>query len=235
MLCTTRAITFQVTPYTDSKLIVKLYTEDFGLQSFMLNKSGKNKKSFNVFSPLSLTEVVIYKKEKSTIHSIKEVKTDFPFHSIPNDMIKLSIVIFMNEILLKSIREQEENSSLFNFVRESLIELEKNTIGVNFHVHFIAELTRYLGFYPQGCYTEATPKFDLKEGLFCFKTQSDFIVIEKNIAQKMGSIFNQEKEIVLTGDERKKILDYLILYYDLHLQGLGTIKSRNILEEVLKN
>lgn len=234
MLCTTRAITFQVTPYTDSKFIIKLYTEQFGLQSFMLNKSGKNKKSFNVFSPLSLTEVVIYKKEKSTIHSIKEVKTDFPFHSISSDIVKLSIVMFMNEVLLKSIREQEENSTLFNYIRNSLIELEENSDVVNFHVYFLAELTKYLGFYPQGSYSEETPYFDVKEGVFSSTTQSDFMVTEKNISQKLSLAFSQEK-IILNGDERKKILDYLILYFDLHLQGLGIIKSRNILEEVLKN
>lgn len=149
-------------------------------------------------------------------------------------MVKLSIVIFMNEVLLKSIREQEENSFLFNYIRKSLIELEENSEAVNFHVCFLAELTKYLGFYPQGSYSEATPYFDVKEGIFSSATQSDFMVTEKMLSKKISTIFNQEK-ITLNGDERKKILDYLILYFDLHLQGLGIIKSRNILEEVLKN
>src|SRR5687768_783855 len=101
MIYKTRGIALRTTNYSDTSIIVKIYTEQFGIQSYLI-KGAKRKNApirANSFFPLSLLELIVYKKEKRQLQILKEVRVETPFSSIPNEPAKTSLVFFLNEVL----------------------------------------------------------------------------------------------------------------------------------------
>src|ERR1043165_5441661 len=80
---------------------------------------------------------------------------------------KNCIALFIQELLHKVLKEQEADEDLFDFLKNSLMILDlKKENYFNFHLCFMLQLSRYLGFYPQGKYSDSTSVFDLQEGTF---------------------------------------------------------------------
>ena len=235
MLYNTRGIVFRTVKYSDHSIIAKIYTELFGLQGFLIN-TGRNKKSTvkkNTLQPMSLVDLVIYHKEKKQLHRIQEVNVDYPFERIPYDVIKSSIVLFINEILYKSIREEEQNKPLFDFIYNSLKRLDSESgVYVNFHLIFMAQLTKFLGFYPQGNFSETTPFFDLKEGQFQNSKPNHFNFILGKESELFYRLFTKGVEVNMNNTQRKQQLFYLIQYYKLHMEIIGELESPKVLEEI---
>ena len=100
----TKGIIFHTIKYGESGLVVKIYTESYGLQSFIINSVGskKGKIKSSIFQPLNLVEVVINLKENRSLQRIKEIRIQPVFQTILDDIAKSSIVLFLNEILYKS-------------------------------------------------------------------------------------------------------------------------------------
>jgi len=169
MIAKTQGIVFHQIKYSESSLIVKIYTREFGIQSYLLKglRSKKSKISPALLQHLSLLDIVASHKEKSNLHYIREIHSAHQYASIPYDMTKSSITLFVNELLMKAIREEEPNTALFDFVFQSMQWLDLASENyVNFHLIFSMQLCRYLGFYPRGVYAPSTPYFDLEEGCF---------------------------------------------------------------------
>ena len=239
MLHTTRGIVLQTFSYTDSSLIAKVYTELFGLQSYLVNAahSKKSGTKANLLQPLSLVECVVYKKERKQLQRIKEIKCEHPYVSIPTDIAKSSIALFLDEILYKSIREEERNDALFEFIHSSLLVLDLTTERcANFHLYFMLQLSRYLGFYPAGNYSDTEKYFDLQEGMFRTFEPSHPLYMDQNLSGKLIELMNSNYEKIsglnISFAERKQLLEKLITYYELHLDSLREIKSHKVLEEI---
>ena len=151
MLHKTRGIVFKTTDYGESSVIVQVFTEKFGLQSYIVNgaKKQKAKISRNMLQPLHLLDMVVYHKNTGNVQRIKELKNSPQLQTIPYDVIKSSLAIFLNEVLYKAVRQQSADENLFGFVFSAIEWLDHQGEGLaNFHLLFLIQLTRYLGFYP---------------------------------------------------------------------------------------
>ena len=163
-----------------------------------------------------------------------EIKLVVPFYQIRSDISKRMIVLFLSELLHKSIREPNPDKSMFVFIENALNYLEYTTESVaNFHIVFLMELSRYLGFYPQmkyGIY------FDLREGIFMDEVPSGNLYLQgdqKDIFYNLlGIKIDGAHSLKLTGKERKLVLDSLIQYYQVHVSGLMNLKSQTVLETI---
>src|SRR5688572_33382273 len=126
MLHKTRGVVFRFTKYGETSIIVTLFTELFGLQSYIVNgvrsKSGKNK--IALFQPLTLLELIVYHREHANINRIKEIKCLHPYQSIPFDIKKSSLMMFINEVINKAVKEESHASDLCNFLIQSFITLD---------------------------------------------------------------------------------------------------------------
>ncbi|MCW3086433.1 MAG: repair protein RecO [Bacteroidetes bacterium] len=239
MLHKTSGIVLHTTKYSESSLIVKLYTQDFGMQSYMINgvRNKKSKNKASLFQPLALVDLIITGNEKSGLQRISDITLHLPYEEIPYNIVKSSIALFLNEILLKSLREQHPDEDLFLFLKNSLriLDLHHDNCA-NFHISFMLQLSRYLGFYPQGKHTDNTSVMDLQEGKFVNylphhphylnSKQSTFLSQFLNIGYE--SFF----KVKIDKSERKQLLHALILFYQLHVSSFGVIKSLEVLEEV---
>src|SRR5471030_1365923 len=166
----TRGIVFKTTDYGDNSIIVQVFTEKFGLQSYIVNgaKKPRAKIAGNMFQPLHLLDMVVYYKNTGNVQRIKELKNSPLLQTIPYDVIKSSLVIFLNEVLYKAIKQQSADEHLFDFVFNAVEWLDHQTAGLaNFHLFFLIRLTRYLGFYPDRYLAGEADYFDLKNGVFC--------------------------------------------------------------------
>ncbi|MCH7535011.1 MAG: DNA repair protein RecO, partial [Bacteroidetes bacterium] len=166
MLYNTKGLVIKYIKYSETSIIATIYTEIFGMQSYFLNgvRSKKSKIKINALQPLSCLDLVVYHKENKNLNRIKELILH-PYQSIPNNVYKTSMVFFIAEIIQKSVKEEEHNIDLFEFLESSikLLDLQESNFS-NFHLLFLIKLSRFLGFYPQGVFSEKSKYFDMQNG-----------------------------------------------------------------------
>ena len=240
MLHTTKGIVFHQTRYAESSLIIKLFTEAFGLQSFMVKgvHGKRSKTKAALFQPLNLLSLVVDRKEGKSLHYLREVAVDFNYQTIHLDVHKRSIILFLADLLHRSIREETPNTYLFNWLDHALtwFDLSKKD-NLNFHLVFMLQLSRFLGFYPRQHPGEKAVYFDLKEGEFTGIHPEHPEYISGELPPAMISLqdatFDSSVDLKFSNSKRRMILDALLTYYRLHLPGFGELKSVEVLKSVL--
>lgn len=240
MLYTSKGIVLHHFKYSEKSVITKIYTQKFGLQSFIINgvrnKKSKNKASY--LQPLSLVEINAYKKENKNLQQIKSIKLAIPFQEIPFQIYKTSIAFLIAEILYKTIKEEEKNEVLFEYLFNSIqiLDLRKEDY-INFHLIFLAQLSRHLGFFPQNVNTSLNCYFDLQEGIFSPNLPPHKLFINKELSLKLQHVFGSNFDSLIdfncSNIDRKLILNALLNYYSLHLSNFDNLKSKEVLEEIL--
>ncbi|NER14438.1 DNA repair protein RecO [Leptobacterium flavescens] len=236
MIVATKAIVISTVKYGDSSLIVKCFTASDGVKSYLLkgvraSKKGKLKAAY--FQPLTQLEIIARHKGKGTLESLREARISFPYASIHTDIKKNAIAFFLAEVLSVSIREEEEDAGLFSFLETAFQWLDTHDEISNFHILFLFNLTRYFGFYPDDTQRDL-PYFDLVEGEFTGEPSLNTVKDENLtlLRQFLGINFDDVQKIKLTKKQRHSLLNLLIVYFELHLQGFRKPKSLLILNEV---
>ncbi|MFT6828406.1 MAG: DNA repair protein RecO (recombination protein O) [Roseivirga sp.] len=228
MLHNTRGIVLNYIKYGETSIIVRIFTEAFGVQSYIVNsaRTAKGRGKMALYQPLSLLEMVVYHKPGKDIQRISEAKFSYAFSSIPFDPVKTGISIFLTEIMNKLLREESENKELYGFIHQAITifdHLEKNVI--NFHLQFLMKCSAYLGFEPQSAegFIEELAEFGLH-----FRTlEAERIIISQLMNRPLGD------DIEVNGQLRRDILSHIIKFYQIHVSGLNEIKSLVVLKEVL--
>ncbi len=233
----TKAIVLNAIKYSDSSLIVKCYTEQEGIKSYLLRgvlkaKKGNIKPAY--FQPLTQLNIEATHKQKSNLHTIKDVSVSHSYSTIYQDIVKQSIVLFLSEILSNCIQEEEKNTPFFSYLENAFIWLDGNNKISNFHLLFLLNLTRFLGFYPD---TSEQHKlgFNLLEGCFTDNTHKKLTISGNNLIlfkKLLGIHFDAIENVSFNKHERQTILQMIIQYFELHLDGFRTPKSLPILEAV---
>ena len=238
MIVKTKAIVLSTIKYQEKSLIVKCFTQSSGVKSYFVptafskRRSAGDNKSIAYFQPMSILEIEANHKNKPKLEHFKEVKVSIPYQTISFDIIKSTIVLFLSEILHHSIREEEENESLFIFLETAFVWLDTHDEVTNFHLIFLLELTKFLGFYPDN--TEIhLPYFDIQEGHFTkyqginCTSENESVLLKKLLELKFDS-----SQKFFNSIERQQLLKLLIEYYSIHLVGFKKPKSLEVLKEV---
>ncbi|MCE9539699.1 MAG: DNA repair protein RecO [Bacteroidetes bacterium] len=236
----TNGIILHTTKFSETSLIVKIITPDFGVQSYIVNgvRGKKSKFKAPVFQPLTLVDMVVSNTDKAKLQRISEINIHYPYNDIPYNIIKSSIALFLNEVLYKAIKEQHSDENLFEFLKNSLQLLDLNHHNCsNFHVFFMVQLSRYLGFFPEGQCTASTPLFDLLEGRFVgfLPNHPNYLnpVQSKLLNQLINGEYGTIHQLEIDKYQRRQLLQSLIKFYQLHITSFGEIKSLEVLEQVI--
>lgn len=235
----TRGIVLHQVRYTDSGIIVWLYTQKFGRLSFVV-KGMRNRKAgkHNVFfQPLFILDLEIYYKEARRLQNIKEFSVYFTPGDIYENIKKSCVAIFLGEVLSSVLREESPNDNLYRFIEESLIYFDNCTEDfANFHIAFTAGLSSYLGLEPDRRRHIADKYFDLLNGIFVSQPPVHDYYASAEISDILAAFFNSSyenvKDIILKGSLRDEVLEILLKYYSLHLPGLKKVRSLEILKTV---
>ncbi len=219
MLHKTKGIVFRFTPYGETSIIVNIFTEVFGLQSYIVNgvRSKTSKSKIALYQPLTLLDLVVYHKENANILRIKEATCAYTYHHLLSDPIKSCIGLFINEVLNKTVKEQSHADELCQFIYESLTTLDKLSRPENFHLIFLLKLSKFLGFGPFA-------KAELSAWLL---SEGEEAILDLLLESDYETI------VPMTNDQRRNLLDAFVKFYGSHIDGMGPIKSVQVLREVL--
>lgn len=218
MLAKIKGIVIHTIPYSESSLVLRCYTNQFGMQSYMVSGLFGKKAAIKPAQllPLNLLELDVYHQQSKNLQRIKELKLVPSLKHIHVDMQKGAIALFMAELLSKCIKEESESDpGLFEFIFSSvqILDLSEDSVA-NFPVYFMYRLCRYLG-------------FDLLNASFM---EDDL----NRVFQQIGELnFQSLSTLSLNGDLRRQLLDRLTRYYQSHHLFRGDLKSPAILNEVL--
>lgn len=237
MLTKNKCIVLSKLKYGESDLIVKCFTKERGLVSYILKGALKSKKSSSkvvYFQPL--TQLVVEEKfyPKRTLHHFKEVKPYYIYKSLHSNIFKSAIVLFLSEILPNTINEEEKNEGLYTFIETSLQYLDTEENYANFHLLFLLKLTRYLGIQPEQEIQKST-FFNLQSGVFenvdygRYSISGDNLYLLKRL---LGINFDELEAVKINSEQRQSFLNMLLFYFELHLEGFKKPKSLKVLNEV---
>lgn len=239
MIHKVRGIVFHAIRYGDSSLITRVYTDKLGLQSYLVRGARKPRAKLRVslFQPLNILEMEVYHREKSSLQNIREARPARIFESIPFDIRKSSIAMFLGDVMTKSIREEEANPDLFLFLDHMITRLDQLGSGVaDFHLYFLVHLSKHLGFSPQGDYSPEAPFFDMEEGEFCDKQPGHSNFMAHPASEHLSRLVHQSPSeavrLKIAREDRNRLLEYIIRYYQLHYPGLQNIQSHLVLREI---
>jgi DNA repair protein RecO (recombination protein O) len=222
MLHKTRGIVLGHIKYGDTSIIAKVYTEAFGLQTYIVNgvrsKSSRNK--IALFQPLTLLDMVVYHKENRDINRISEMKCNMVFHSIPFVQKKISMVIFLAELLGKTLKEQNPNPELFELVLHTISYLDESEKHYeNLHLQFMIQLAALLGFSPGSVE-------DIMEEIRLSLSEEE----KNNLLELMTA--NPDEYVRISNQNRRHLLDCLVRYFSIHVENFGTMNSLHVLHEI---
>ena len=239
MLEKTRAIVLNSLKYGESQLIVDMYTEGRGRLSFIqrIPRQGRAGIKKQYFQPLTILDIEFDYRQTQRLHKLRTASVAFPFRSLPFDIAKLSIALFVAEFTRYATRSEQAAPALYAFIEHSVRWLDACVDNfANFHIIYMLHLTRFVGFYPNvegyvsGCC------FDMREGCFVsvLPSHADFLPPEE--AEKIGLLlrlnYGTMRLLRLTRDERNHCIDVLLAYYRLHQPDFPDVKSLAVLREL---
>lgn len=234
----TRGLVFHRLRYSDNSLIVRIYTEKLGLRSYLVRnvRSKKGGHTAALFSSLAMLELVVYEREGKDLQHLREVRLEKPYLNIPFDESRHAIHLFINEILYRCIREEEPNPLLFSFLHQQMELLDDPEVSAsNFHLAFLIQLSSFLGFGPVNNHDASHPYFNIRDGKFAYGPAGAQDHLDPGLSQWMARLMAQGADIQNPGrGTRAALLGKLLDYYRFHLEGMGEVRSLQVLEQVFR-
>ena len=244
MIAKTKGIVLRSVKYGETSLIVTIFTEVFGLQSYLVNgvrttgKKGSSKAS--LFQPSAILELVAYHNEFSQLHRLREYKWDFLYQNVLSDVHKNSVAVFMIELLNKCLKQPEPNPDLFYFTEDALHHLDTASITVtaNFPLYFALHLAVFFGFRINDEFSEEKHYLDLEEGRFSeHQPLHQYYLIDREAAaiSEILKILqpHELEQVYLNQDMRRRILHGLEQFYAFHVPEFGTMRTLPVLREIM--
>ena len=169
MLEKTRAIVLNSLKYGESQMIVDMYTEGRGRLSFIqrIPRQGRGGIKKQYFQPLTILDIEFDYRATQRLHKLRSAAVAFPFRSLPFDMAKLSIALFVAEFTIYVTRSEQADPALYAFVENSVRWLDAcEGSFANFHIIYMLHLSRFVGFYPNLDSGVGKTWFDMRSGCF---------------------------------------------------------------------
>lgn len=240
MLIKTKGIVLRVSKYSETSVIADIYTEEKGLRSYLASgvRSQKARLKASLLQPMSLVEMVAYDRHEKGLNRLRELQAAFVYQSIPFDVRKGAVGLFLTEMARKVIREPEENRPLFGFLFHTFRFLDETKQPIaNIHLHYLLGLSYFLGFLPSGAWTAETPFFDIQEGAFTGQLPTHPHYIQESESRLLSALLEcgleNCHELAMTRQQRKNLLNHLLDFYRFHIENLPEIHAHLVLEEVL--
>lgn len=234
-----KGIVLHSVKYGDNALVLYLLTDTMGRQTYMVRGVRSSKGKGNraaLFQPMFVVEFVGITSPKMEMHRMRDVRNAIPLSTVPFDVRKSTISLFMAEVIYRLVREVESNPPLFEFITYSIKSLDRMEEGVaNFHLWFLVKLSRFLGFYPGNEYREGN-WFDVEQGLFTPQMPIHKYSLNSQNSRTLSLLMDVElsslDDIKLSRKQRSSFLTELINYFAYHLDTINQVKSIEILKEV---
>jgi len=243
MLHNTRGIVLRSVKYGDTSLISTIFTELYGVQSYMVqgvrSAKAKNHKA-GLLQISTLLELVVYHNPQKKLQRIREFRPAHIYSTLQEEVIKNSVALFSAELLLKLLPENAIMPELFSFSFDYFVQLDMQSTPdvANFPLWFIIQCSRILGYPVGGSYSDATPHLNLQEGAFTQQPPGVRPFVQDDDAQTLSKLldinsYDELKNVAMNAAMRYRLLDWYVEFLQRHTQHLGAIKSLTVLQAIL--
>lgn len=240
----TKGIILRTIQYGETSVITTVYTELFGVQSYIVKgvrqASKKSQSKQMYFQPAALLEMEVYHNSLKNLQFIKEYKWSYLYNKVLFDVVRNAVAQFMIELFQQAMKQPEANPELFYLLEGSLLEADKgsDSIVANLPLYFMLHLATESGFRLHGAYSKQTPWLDLTEGVFTNAEPSQSNFVTGFMAETISKIqtiqfYNDLENIKLNRQMRSEILQALLHYISFHITEFKELKSLPVLKEVL--
>lgn len=240
MLTKVKGIILNTIPYGDNSAIIKCYTQTLGMQSYLVNSIHGKRAAVkpSMLLPLTLTEMEVNFMQGKNLQRIKEIKAQPPLFKVHSEMPRTAIAMFMAELLVKCLREENHpDENLFHFLSNTIqiLDLQETSLA-NFPLVFLYKLSGFMGFNPKANYDSLHKDFSLMEGMFVADAPfgPDFIhyPLSHHFFELGRTGFDNMHLLDCNKQTRQALMDKLIRYFQLHILLFGELKSPGVLQEV---
>lgn len=232
----TKAVVLSSLKYGETSLIIRCYTQDFGLKSFIAKGVfSKKKRNTSLYFPLTELELSFQPKaNEQQLVFLRSAQTSYYYETLHFHPIKSAIVFFLAEILNLVLKEETDNSDLYFYIEHSLKEFDqKKEDFADFHLIFLIQLSHFLGFYPN--LEMDGSLFDLENGFFTNSNSSINMLKadETALFKKLLEInFTENSKNTFNQPQRSLLLEILVKYYQIHTNNFKKPKSLQVLHEM---
>ncbi len=235
MLHTTRAVVLRTFKHGDNTTIAKTYTEAFGARAYLVRTGKKGGAKPAHLQPLARVELVVTEGHDREMHAIREIRTENPYTGIAEDHLRGLLLLFAQEVFYRTLRTETPDKGLFNFVQQVLEQINKGEKTGNIPLLLLIGLARHLGFMP-GPPMPGEDRFDMREGQFFQGEPHHAFCIDAPASEAFAMLLRAEThgaDVQINPVLRKTLLDQLLTYFRLHVEGFGQLRSPEVLHAVL--
>ena len=244
MIAKTKGIVLRSIKYGETSLVVSIFTETFGLQSYLVNgvrmATKKATPKALLFQPAAILELVAYHNEFNNLQRLREYKWDFLYQHVLSEVHKNAVALFLVELLSKCLKQPEPNAELFYFAEDALKHLDEATPTqtANFPLFFALHLAVFFGFRINDEFSAQKHYLDLQEGCFAEDQPThQFYLIDREAAAVSDILKilqpHELEQVALNRDMRRRIMQGLEHYYAFHVPEFGTLRTLPVLREIL--
>ena len=243
MLHKTKGIVLRTTKYRETSLIASVYTEMFGLQSYLVSgvraSSRRGAGRANIIQPASILEMVVYQNELKNLQRIKEFGYASVYQDLFFNVTKHAVALFMVEMILKCVKQPEPNEDLFHFAEEAFLRLDNSPepVVANYALFFSLHLAGFFGFRIKDDYSSAKSILDLQEGVFVAERPLHGYYLADTLSYATSQLLKvmQPEELAQIGlnrQMRKELLKAFQNFYALHIADFGVLRTIPVLQIV---
>lgn len=244
MIHKTKGVVLRAVKYGETSLITTIYTELFGIQSYIVNgvrtTTRKGHGKANLFQPASILELVLYHNDMKNLQRLREFKWGFLYEHLHFNVFKNAVALFMVELLYKTIKQPETNEPLYNFIEDAFMHLDSADDGVvaNFSLFFALHLAVFLGFSIQDNHSKTNRYLDLQDGQFTAEQPLHPHYLDEPYSSTTSQLLktrhpDELRELRLHHEARRYLLQSYLTFFAIHIQDFGLMKTLPVLQEVL--
>lgn len=235
MKTVSKGLVLRTIDYSDTSAIAKVFTHNQGLRSFLIRGVKGKRKKTGYLQPLSLIEVEYHLHPRKDLAVASNVRHLDSYQSIPDHPHKRMVALFLAEVLSNTIQSDHIDEPLFEYLRARLLMFDLEEWHPNFHLVFLAGMTRFLGIYP--LLNNHPVCFDIENGAFISHTFNGSNALQGDEAAAMYEVFTAPWEraetMALNGAMRNRLTHALVEYFLVHATGMRPVKSLDVLSAVL--
>jgi DNA repair protein RecO (recombination protein O) len=221
----TRGVVLNYIKYQETSIIVRVFTELFGKQSYLVKgvRTAKPKHPIALFQPLMPLDLLVVTSRHSTLHHIVEATCHHPINNIVGNLKKAVIATFLTELFHKAVSEAEEGSTFFPFLLQATLALDTLEHSYElFYLRFMLSLTQRLGF---GCTTANQINTELINSGYVTLSQPELVALDQLIQKKQPAPIIDKRLL-------RSLTQGLMHFLQLHVATLESLHSLKVLQSL---
>lgn len=213
----TEFIVLHTTKVGENALVIHSLSREYGRKGFLVKSAGGRKAPMSLFQPLNVLEGDVAESQRQGLLPVRNINAVYPLNGIRNDLYKNAMVMFMSEVLYRSVKDGCREEGLYEWVVGNILLLDMIASDFsNFHLRFLLEYTVRLGFSPENG--------DLEP----FVGEHYPFILEF-----MGRGFAESMLLPLNGKARNEIAEGLLRYIEYHIESALNVNSLKVLHDLL--